>query len=155
MLISYRKILVALDGSGFAAQAIPHAYSLAKQLGAELVLFRVVGASGSSSAQQNASQDKEVRAATSGSEDEDSAEAALATLHDHIIQLDDTEVTITPVIEEGLPENRICAYARDNNVDLIVMTSHGRTGLQRLVHGSVTESVLRQTPCPTLVLRSS
>ena len=146
---------MALDGSEFAAQAIPHAYSLAKHLGAELVLFRVVRDARRNPKPRNADNLEETESDPSNADDDDSAETALAALQDHIAQLGDATVTITPVIEEGLPQDRICRYARDNSVDLIVMTSHGRTGLQRLVHGSVTESVLRQTPCPALVLRSS
>ena len=47
----------------------------------------------------------------------------------------------------------ITSYAQEHNVDLIVMSTHGRGGLSRLVFGSVTEEVIRETPCPVLVIR--
>jgi nucleotide-binding universal stress UspA family protein len=49
----------------------------------------------------------------------------------------------------------IVERARQIGVDLIVMTTHGRSGLGRLIMGSVTEAVLRHTPCPVLVVRVS
>ena len=49
----------------------------------------------------------------------------------------------------------ICDFARDHDADLIVISSHGRTGISRLVIGSVAERIVRYAPCPLLVLRSS
>jgi nucleotide-binding universal stress UspA family protein len=56
---------------------------------------------------------------------------------------------------EGEPSVGICAIAERERVDLIVMSSHGRSGISRLVMGSVTESVLRRATCPVLVVRPS
>lgn len=53
----------------------------------------------------------------------------------------------------GRPEDEIVTFADENDIDLIVMASHGRTGLQRLLMGSVAESVLRKAPCPVLVVK--
>ena len=53
----------------------------------------------------------------------------------------------------GDPGHKIADYAQRIDADLIVMPSHGRTGLQRLLIGSVAERVLRLSPCPVLVLR--
>jgi nucleotide-binding universal stress UspA family protein len=55
----------------------------------------------------------------------------------------------------GQPGHRIVTYAREHQVDLIVMTTHGRTGLRRLMHGSVAEDVLQLAPCPIYLLRST
>ena len=54
----------------------------------------------------------------------------------------------------GSPWSQICAYAGDNEVDLIVMATHGRTGLPHLFIGSTAERVVRHAPCPVLTVRS-
>lgn len=52
------------------------------------------------------------------------------------------------------PAESICEYARDNMVDLIVLTTHGRTGLSHLFMGSVAEKVVRKATCPVLIART-
>ena len=54
---------------------------------------------------------------------------------------------------EGAPLTEIVKFAKRENVDLIVMASHGRTGLSRLVMGSIAEGVMRRAPCPVLVVK--
>lgn len=53
----------------------------------------------------------------------------------------------------GMPDAEIVAYAADHNIDLIVMASHGRSGLSRLLMGSVAEGVLRKASCPVLIVK--
>lgn len=57
------------------------------------------------------------------------------------------------VVEEGVVTEWILDFARDNSVDMIVMGTHGRRGVQRLTLGSVTERVLRKASCPVLAVR--
>jgi universal stress protein A len=57
------------------------------------------------------------------------------------------------VVVEGEPAEQIDLFASENKIDLIVMGTHGRTGLVRLFSGSVAEQALRRTPCPMLVVR--
>ena len=59
------------------------------------------------------------------------------------------------VVESGPPKDRIVEYAIENDIDLIVMGTHGRTGLGRLVMGSVAEAVVRKAECPVLALKSN
>ncbi len=54
----------------------------------------------------------------------------------------------------GSPSEEIVAFAKDMGIDLIIMTTHGRTGLKRALMGSVAEAVVRHADCPVLVLRS-
>jgi universal stress protein A len=56
-------------------------------------------------------------------------------------------------VRTGVPNIDIVRAARELGVDLIVMATHGRTGLAHLVSGSVTEHVIRETACPVLVIR--
>jgi nucleotide-binding universal stress UspA family protein len=64
-------------------------------------------------------------------------------------------VTCVHHFVEGVPSARICALAEQEHVDLIVMSSHGRTGLSRLMLGSVAENVLRHALCPVLIVKQS
>jgi nucleotide-binding universal stress UspA family protein len=57
-------------------------------------------------------------------------------------------------IVDGFPGEEIVRVATEDNCDLIVMSTHGRTGLGRLLTGSVAEEVLRKAPCPVLTIRS-
>jgi nucleotide-binding universal stress UspA family protein len=57
-------------------------------------------------------------------------------------------------VREGPAAQDILRVAEEKNVDLIVMATHGRSGVQRLVLGSVTEKVIRATSCPVLAVRS-
>ena len=54
---------------------------------------------------------------------------------------------------EGVPADEICTLAENENIDLIVMSSHGRTGLSRVLIGSVAEKVLRGAKCPVLIVK--
>ncbi len=62
-------------------------------------------------------------------------------------------VKATSTIVEGMPADRIDRAARASNADLIVMRTHGRTGLSRLLLGSVASRVITTSPCPVLTVR--
>jgi universal stress protein A len=61
-------------------------------------------------------------------------------------------VTVTARVEEGRPASVICDVAAKTGVDLIVISSHGRSGLKHILLGSVAEYVVRHAPCAVLVL---
>ena len=58
------------------------------------------------------------------------------------------------VIENGIAADRIIHYANENDIDLIVMGTHGRTGIRRVLMGSVAETVIRNADCPVLAIKS-
>ena len=62
--------------------------------------------------------------------------------------------TRTSAVLTGHPPTRIGEYAKEHGCDLIVLTTHGRTGLKHLLLGSTAERVVRTAPCPVLVLRA-
>jgi nucleotide-binding universal stress UspA family protein len=64
-----------------------------------------------------------------------------------------SSIPMEHVVVEGEPAEQIDRFALENKIDLIVMGTHGRTGLARLLSGSVMEQALRGTPCPVLVVR--
>jgi nucleotide-binding universal stress UspA family protein len=79
-----------------------------------------------------------------------SAEAHLQDLADRLAQ---DLVTVTPSIRIGNPADEITRFADENNVDLIVMGTHGRTGIRALMAGSVAERVVRNATIPVLTVR--
>lgn len=58
-----------------------------------------------------------------------------------------------PIVEKGIPFVEIIKTAKDKQVDLIVMGTHGRTGLEHILIGSVAERVIQKSPCPVLSIR--
>ena len=61
--------------------------------------------------------------------------------------------SVHPEVREGTPFAEIVRCARDKDIDLIVMGTHGHTGLAHMLLGSVTEKVVRKAPCPVLTVR--
>ncbi|HSE93180.1 MAG TPA: universal stress protein [Methylomirabilota bacterium] len=137
-----KRILVSLDGSRVAEAALPVALDLAGGAGATLLLLRVI------------------EAPLPGPE---SAAARLDVTREAETYLDDVARrareegarNVTVALWQGSPSQAIVTAADQYQVDLIVMTTHGRTGLQRDCFGSVAESVLRGTGRPVLVVRES
>jgi len=80
----------------------------------------------------------------------ESAKQQLATFASEQLAGIDTETHVLI----GKPAEQIVAYAKEVNADLIVMTTHGYSGLEHVVLGSTTESVLRKSDCPVLSIRS-
>ena len=65
----------------------------------------------------------------------------------------DDSIATHHVFLEGDPATEVVRYARDASMDVVVMGTHGRTGLERLLMGSVAEKVLREAPCSVLVVK--
>ncbi|MCA9999699.1 MAG: universal stress protein [Anaerolineales bacterium] len=138
----YHHILVPLDGSELAETALATALQLAEGTGAQVTLLRVVEPLPVTI--QPASYHKLTEAA------EREAAEYVEELKE---RLPKTAVITDIKLLRGDAAETILYYADLDDVDLIVMTSHGRSGISRWYHGSVTESVLRGATCATLVLR--
>ncbi len=142
-----RKILVPLDGSGPGESAIPYAEALAQASGAELVLAQVLEpaitwGSYEGYASYRAPEDWETRKAS-----------ATAYLDDVGKQLKERGITASSVVVLGSPAEQIIDYAKANSIDLIAMSTHGRSGIGRWVFGSVADKVLHAGDTPVLVVR--
>jgi nucleotide-binding universal stress UspA family protein len=137
-----KKILVPLDGSPTAEAALPTAVELARENpGATLVLVRAAEAEPLALGDSVSAQVYAVR---------DAEEYLDAVAR----RLTGQGLTITTSVWYGPPATSIVEAAAAGKVDLIVMNSHGRSGLNRLVLGSVAEHVLRGTHTPVLLLRA-
>lgn len=77
--------------------------------------------------------------------------------HDHLKELArqnlDDEIAYELVVKDGIPESAILDAVNDLGIDLVVMATHGRTGLAHFVMGSVAEEVVRTAPCPVMVVK--
>jgi len=145
-MIMYQKILVPLDGSKLAEQAIPYATELCK--GNTIVtLLQVVHLPLPLAA-------PDVSMAVPMPDPQELRQEALDYLESMAGELRQEGLNIeTVAIEQDVTADAIVNYAKEHDMDLIVMTTHGRSGFSRLVFGSVAESVVRQTPCPVLLIR--
>lgn len=134
-------VLVPLDGSPLAEGALPRAAELAADAGAGMLLLRAAEAHPFLGADVIDAQVKVIR----------EAEQYLADVAERVKTLGVKDVRCA--VWYGAPAAAIIDAAEFNRVDLIVMTTHGRSGLGRLVMGSVAESVVRGTFTPILLLR--
>lgn len=150
----YRRILVPLDGSQLAEEALRHAVQVASCTeGASITLIQVVGTIGTAvAADPMGASAGEAMAAM---EAMDAAESAAG---EYLDELSDGEllrgVPTRKVVVRGNAATEIVQYAHDNRIDLIAMSTHGRSGLGRLVFGSVADQVLRESGVPILLIRS-
>lgn len=152
----YDRILVALDGSGVAEEALPHAQALAKEFGSTVLLLRAT-----------TPPEQVTPAAAAGPTPVsgplvDPAPIIEAELHAATVYLAamadclrSAGGRVECIQRDGAPAQVILEEARERNVDLIAMTTHGRGGMARLAFGSVADEVLRHAPCPVLLVRVS
>jgi nucleotide-binding universal stress UspA family protein len=134
-------ILVPLDGSALAEAALPKAMELADFSGARILLLRAVEAHARPGADPTDAQVTVVK----------DSEEYLGRVRAH---LRGRGITIETSVWYGPATQAILEAARHHGVDEIVMTTHGRSGLGRLLLGSVTEAVLRGTDLPVLVVHA-
>ena len=73
----------------------------------------------------------------------------------HQVQSPDPSVPVEYRLAEGEPAEEIVRLAKETGCDLIVLGTHGRTGLERLLMGSVAEQVVRKAPCPVLTVKAT
>jgi nucleotide-binding universal stress UspA family protein len=150
MTIPYRRILLPLDGSEIAAQALPHAQELAAQAGAELVLLQVIPEQGD---ELSFTTDMQViRPGVARRQYMvDHAGRQLQRLADDLVL---HKIPTRVMLDVGDPATKILDYAANHEIDLIVMSTHGRTGLARWAYGSVAGKVIGAAPCPVLLVRA-
>lgn len=143
-MINMNRILVPTDFSEHSEKAVRYGAELASKFGAELHLLHIVEIQPILYAEGAAfpfETTKEV------------IEHATAELDKVIIESGDP-VPITRTVSEGSPFVEIVKHAKEKNVDLIVMGTHGRGAIAHMLLGSVAEKVVRKAYCPVLIVRS-
>ncbi|MBI3417502.1 MAG: universal stress protein [Verrucomicrobia bacterium] len=139
-----KKILVPTDFSETSRQALRYALAFAAQFGAELTLLHVItppDAYGEYGVVDLAGLVRSLQEASDG----ELAKLAAAEVP--------PTVTARTITRSGTPAQEIIATAGENESDLIIVSTHGRTGLKHVLLGSIAENIVRRAPCPVLVVR--
>ncbi|HVT45489.1 MAG TPA: universal stress protein [Thermoanaerobaculia bacterium] len=140
-----KKILVPVDLSEYSAKAISYGADLARLTNASLTVLTVVN--DVLPVFEFFPIDARTADFLPGIE-ENSARELQTLIGKHA-----TGVGADAAVERGYPANQIVGHAKRGNFDLIVMATHGHTGLEHALLGSITEKVLRKAHCPVLVVR--
>jgi nucleotide-binding universal stress UspA family protein len=149
----FGRILVPLDGSDEAASAVPFAAELARRFGSTILLLEMVRTTGTTlalaaDAASGAMTDPHV-IATEAEAREQAAEGYVSAVAE---QLAGQGLDVSYTVGEGREGAGIADAAKREKVDLIVMATHARGTLGRLVFGSVTDDVVRHTTIPVLAV---
>jgi nucleotide-binding universal stress UspA family protein len=143
MRVQFKKILCATDFSDFSNHTINYGVALAKEFGSRLIVCHVIDLSsvaiyGEFQLDPVGQQNRIIEEAR------DQLEALAG----------DQTLDWEPMITVGKPADEIVRAVEEKNIDLVISATRGRTGLKRLILGSVTERMMLTLPCPLLVLRS-
>jgi len=135
----YNKILVTTDGSEGSKAAIDHVSRIAKKFDSCVNILYVV----------------DVRKGPQNVADivrngfEEIGRQATEKIRD---ELQNKDISAEAYIEYGIPHEQILEFSKQKNIDMIVISTHGRTGLDRLLIGSVTEKIVRNSKAPVLTV---
>jgi nucleotide-binding universal stress UspA family protein len=142
--VSFQRVLVSVDEAPIAAHAADVAIELASGLGAKLAFVHVVDPA------SVAAPDAGIPAGELIGQAEQDAKRLLAGFRQRL------SVDVTPLefVRVGTPATEVVHAAAEWPADVIVIGSHGRRGVTRALLGSVAEAVMRQAPCPVLVVRA-
>jgi universal stress protein A len=146
-MIDLHRILAPTDFSKFSNAALSYATAFAEKFGAELHLLHVV---------QNLAVmiPDSVNVMPPVGPSVDQLTLAVTEALDRLIAEKRLErFKVHKAVREGTPFYEIIQYAREADIDLIVMGTHGHSGLVHVLLGSVTEKVVRKAPCPVLTVR--
>jgi nucleotide-binding universal stress UspA family protein len=141
----YKRVLLPLDGSALAEQALPHAIAQAKRFEAELILLQVLAPL--------------PRSPLLGEPDRGRAQTTLnASAREYlervVARVQEHGIRVQAATAEASPPMAITKFAEANGVDLIVMSTRGQSGLSRWLMGSVADRVVRGAAVPVLLVRS-
>lgn len=138
--VGWEKILIATDGSRYSRIAAERAIDFAKSYGSELRVVSVVDVPSEFYAEAPNAVDEMIS-------------KAKGYVEDIRLQAETEGIKAESFVREGEAYQIITDLAKKEKVNVIVMSSHGRTGLKRLLMGSVAEKVIGHAPCPVLVAR--
>jgi nucleotide-binding universal stress UspA family protein len=139
---SIRRILLATDLTSTSAGATDQAFELAEQLGAAMLAVSVIDPGVTGRPGQPVLRMDQRRAERE------------AAAHSLVLRGRRAGITVSFLVWEGEPGPSIVDAAASEQVDLIVVGTHGRNRMERMVLGSVSDHVTRNAPCPVLVVRS-
>ncbi|HET7008138.1 MAG TPA: universal stress protein [Candidatus Binatia bacterium] len=132
-----KKILAPTDFSELSAEGVRYACHLAKEVGAQVIVMNVIILD-----ETNTIAKGEV----------ESHKARLGEFVTKTVPHRGADLKVREVVVAGHPSTAIIDCAENEHIDLVVMSSHGRSGLSRMLIGSVTDKLLRAAKCPVLVV---
>ena len=145
-MISLKKILCPIDHSDCSKEALKYAVTFAMKDEAKLYLLHIIDIR---------SFNDSVVAMSQQIPDEETLEMLRIKLLDCIPEEIRDDMNVEAIVVQGIPFAEIISTAREKDIDMIVIGSHGRTGLKHMMLGSVSEKVVRKAPCPVLTVRQT
>lgn len=139
--MTYDEILLASDASDAAEAATGHALRLAEKFDARLHVVYVLDVAEPSPDLDDTAEHPELKAKRE------------RAFNGPTERAERVGVTVTTAGVRGSPSDALVAYANEEDIDLIVMGTHGRSGLDRILVGSVAEHVVRNAPAPVVTVR--
>jgi universal stress protein A len=146
-VIEIRSILAPTDFSAHSEQAVRYACRLAERLGSELHLLHVL------SEVLPAGPDPLLMPVMPAQFYKESEDRAQETLKHSLDAGWGKPAAVVRAVKWGSPVESIVSYADDHRIELIIIATHGRTGLSHVLLGSVAERIVREAPCPVLTIR--
>jgi nucleotide-binding universal stress UspA family protein len=141
----YDDLLLPTDGSEAVAAAAEHAATIADRFDATVHVLSVADT-------RNRFESPTAGLSTEAWQQAESERADTAAAETVALLPDD--LPVETATEEGIPRDVILDYADHAEIDMIVMATHGRTGLEHYLIGSVTEKIVRRSPVPVVTVRS-
>ncbi|ELY38532.1 universal stress protein [Natronorubrum tibetense] len=132
----YDDVLIPTDGSDGTRQSITHGVTIATQFDATIHALSIVPEGPLGTLQSDAA-----------------APAAHRAVERVAVDAERAGVDVETAVEQGVPHEEILAYADEHDIDMIVMGTQGRTGLDRVLVGSVTERIVRMADVPVVTVR--
>lgn len=144
----YNKVLVPLDGSEFGECSLAHVKAIAQGCKtSKIILLEVLGLQQQESYLRSAMGEDFMKQLK-----ENARKDAVSYLNKTADALKDLGISIETVVEDGMPAEAILDYAKKENVDLIIMSTHGRSGVVKWALGSVADHVIRHATAPVFLV---
>ena len=145
-MLTFKKILVPIDFSEYSLQALKYVADLAKVFNSEVLLIYVVEPI---IYPPDLSIGQIALPTLSYQVDEKAKEELNRVAKEEL----DSETTVHTIVKLGKPYLEILEVAKAEDVDLIIISTHGHTGVEQILFGSTADKVVRKAPCPVLTLR--
>jgi nucleotide-binding universal stress UspA family protein len=152
VIAMYGHILVPLDGSEFGETVLPHVEALANRFGSKVTILRVLRSEEAILAELASGfpQQPVIDPTPILNAEREDAEKYLEDVKERLVK---QGLSVQAILAEGPAAGTILNQVKETKVDLIAMTTHGRTGLARVLLGSVADVMVRHAPCPVLLVR--
>ncbi|MDP3878963.1 MAG: universal stress protein [Dehalococcoidales bacterium] len=148
----FERVLVCLDGTRFGGQALDYAIEIAKRFSAEVVLIRVITAATPEHPISLSAEVSEIAKDTAHLKDKRNVETARRYLKTKLEQVTARGVKSSIHVVAGVPGKAIVQFCHQENVGLVVMMTHGKSGIKRAILGSTTDEVIRESGLPVLAI---